>query len=86
MTSFQRLAGTVAAAALALSPTFAAAAPASPAASLSVAKAARAGTPARGSKIAAGGTATLVNIGILAALVAVVLVATDGGDDDSDSN
>jgi len=86
MTSFQRLAGTIAAAALALSPTLAAAAPASPAASLSVAKAARAGTPAKGNHIAAGGTATLINIGILAALVAVVLVATDGGDDDSDSN
>lgn len=73
------------AAALLTVSTAAAAAPANPAASLSVTRAA---TPAAkgSSKIgAAVPTATFINIGILAALVAVVLVAT-GGDDDSDSN
>lgn len=59
-------------------------APASPAAKLSIA---RASAPAaRTSKLGASvpGT-TLISIGILAALVVGVLVAT-GGDDDSDSN
>jgi hypothetical protein len=88
MTLIKRLAGAAAAAALAATPTLAAAAPANPAAGLSVAKSARAAAPAsRGSKIAEGGTATLINVGILAALVAGVLVATGGDDeDDSDSN
>lgn len=57
------------------------------AAKLSLApKATRVAAPAKnGSKIAAGGTATLINIGILAALSAGVLLATTGGND-SDSN
>ncbi|WP_066710562.1 hypothetical protein, partial [Sphingomonas adhaesiva] len=64
-----------------------AAAPANPAASLSVAKSARAAAPAaRSSKIGADVPgSTLINIGILAALVAGVLVATGSGND-SDSN
>jgi hypothetical protein len=80
----QRLATVAAAFAVTATPALAATKPA--AASLSVAKSARAGTPAaRGNKIAAGPTATLVNIGILAALAGGVLLATTGGDD-SDSN
>ena len=67
-------------------PVAASAAPANPAAKLSVANT-RAATPARGgNKIAAGSTATLVSIGILAALVVVVLVATGGSEDARDSN
>jgi hypothetical protein len=89
MTIIKRLAkngaAAVAAATLLATPTLATAAT-NPAATLSVAKSARASAPSpKSSKIAAGGTATLINIGILAALVVVVLVAT-GGDDDSDSN
>jgi hypothetical protein len=58
-----------------------------PAASLSVARSVRAAAPAaRGNRIAAGPTATLINVGILAALAGGVLLATTGGDDDSDSN
>jgi hypothetical protein len=80
----KRFATIVAAVAVTATPALAAG---KPAASLSVAKSARAATPAgRGSRIAAGPTATLVNIGILAALAGVVLLATTGGDDDSDSN
>ncbi len=78
------LGGSVAAALLTVSTAAAAApAPTNPAASLSV----RAATPAaKASKIGAQvpGT-TLINIGILAVIVAVVLVATDGGSN-SDSN
>ncbi|MBJ6122194.1 hypothetical protein [Sphingomonas mollis] len=81
---FKGLVATAAAFTLAATPAIAA--PASPAASLSVAKARAASPTVRGSKIAAGGTATLINIGILAGLAAIVLVATTGGDDDSDSN
>jgi len=57
---------------------------ANPAASLSVTRAA---APAgHGNKLGASvGSATLINIGILAALVVGVLVAT-GGSSDSDSN
>ena len=79
------LGGGVAAALLTVSTAAAAApAPASPAASLSV----RAATPAaKASKIGADvPRSTLINIGILAAIVVGVLVATGGDDDNSDSN
>lgn len=75
-----------AAAALAASPAMAAPAAGTSAARLSVAGAQsiRTATPAaKGSK--AIPTNTLINIGVLAALVGVVLVATDGGDDDGSS-
>ena len=62
------------------------AAPANPAASLSLTKGARAPASVGGVNKATGGTATIINIGILAALVVVVLVATGGSDDSSDSN
>ena len=85
----QRFTKSIAAAAgtamLVLSTAAAAAPAANPAASLSVARSARPATPAaKASKIGASVPgATLVSIGILAALTAVVLVATDEG---SDSN
>lgn len=84
MKSFtNRLLGAAAALAMTAAPVAAAPAPANPASSLSVA---RAGSPtARDGKIAEGSTATLLNIGILAALVVIVLVATGGGDDTPDS-
>ena len=75
--------------ALMVAPTMASAATpaANPATALSVAKTTRAGTPATAkSKLAEGPTATYVSIGILAALVVGVLLATGGSDDDSDSN
>lgn len=56
---------------------------------MSVAKATnmRAGTPSSAkSALAEGPTATYVSIGILAALVVGVLLATSGGGDSSDSN
>ena len=84
---FKGVAAAVAGLAMMTTPTIASAA--TPAASLSVAKAAnvRAGTPASGkSGLAEGSTATYVSIGILAALVVGVLLATSGGDDSSDSN
>ncbi|MBI0475409.1 hypothetical protein D9601_08610 [Sphingomonas sp. MA1305] len=81
MTVLKGLLAAVAGTALLAAPVAASAAPTTgnPAASLSVARAA---APAAGkSKIGASvPTATLVSIGVLAALVAVVLVATDGGD------
>ena len=81
---FKSVGVAIAGAAMMVAPTMAAAA--NPAAPLSVAKA-RAGTVTSGkSKIAEGATATYVSIGILAALVVGVLLATSGGDDDSDSN
>ena len=60
----------------------AAAAPANPAASLSLAGSSRAGTPAaHGSRLGAEvPTTTLISIGVLAALVAIVLVATNNND------
>lgn len=79
------LGGSVAAALMTVSTAAVAApAPANPAASLSI----RAAAPAAKSNQigAAVPTGTLISIGILAAIVAVVLVATDGGDDNSDSN
>lgn len=82
---FKTLGATFAAAALIAAPTAASAGTA--ASSLSVAKTSgvRAGTATTGkNKIAEGSTATLVSVGILAALVVTVLVATGG--DDSDSN
>lgn len=81
---FKKIGAAVAGAALMVAPTMASAA--NPAASLSVAPA-RAGTATSGKgKLAEGPTATYVSIGILAALVVGVLLATSGGDDDSDSN
>lgn len=82
----KRLAGTVAALAMVTSPVAASAttAPTNPAAKLSVSRAGT--TAARDSNIAEGSTATLINIGILAALVVIVLVATGGDDDAPDSN
>jgi hypothetical protein len=74
----------IAGAAMMVAPTMASAA--NSASSLSVAKV-RAATATTGkSKLAEGPTATYVSIGILAALVVGVLLATSGGDDDSDSN
>lgn len=87
MVSFKSMLGGAAAAALMTVSTGAIAAPApvraNPAQSLSI----RAAAPAaKSSQIgAAVPGATLINIGILAVIVAVVLVATDGGDN-SDSN
>ncbi|MGA1797873.1 hypothetical protein VH567_03735 [Sphingomonas sp. 4RDLI-65] len=79
---FKRVSVAVAGAAMMVAPTMASAA--NPAASLSPA---RAGTATSGKgKLAEGPTATYVSIGILAALVVGVLLATSGGDDDSDSN
>jgi hypothetical protein len=72
--------------ALLAAPVAAAAAPANPAASLSVA---RAGAPsAHASKLGASvPTTTLISIGILAALTGIVLAVTGGDDNDSaDSN
>ena len=86
MKTINGFAAAVASLAMLATPIAASAAPANPAASLSVAKA-RAGTPTRGnSKLGASvPTATLISIGVLAALVVGVLVAT-GGNDKSDSN
>ncbi len=79
-TVFKRLAGVAAVAALAM-PTFA---QANPAASLSLSSGVRASAKAsNGSKI---GKTTLINLGIFAVIVAVVLVATTTGGDKSDSN
>lgn len=85
---FRRLVAAGTAVALFTAPTLAAAAPTTNAASsLSIAKSVRAGSPAaKSSKIgAAVPTATLISIGVLAALVGIVLAVT-GDDDDSDSN
>jgi hypothetical protein len=84
----KRLSGAAAVAALVAAPMQAAAASTHPAAGLSIARSARAVAPAgHGSEIGSGGTATLINVGILAALVAAVLVASGGDDEDeSDSN
>ncbi|MEG8018311.1 MULTISPECIES: hypothetical protein [unclassified Sphingomonas] len=79
---FKNVAVTAAGAAMMVAPTMASAA--NPARSLSVA---RTGTATSGKgKLAEGPTATYVSIGILAALVVGVLLATSGGDDSSDSN
>lgn len=79
-TVFKRLAGVAAVAALAM-PTIA---QANPAASLSLSPSVRASaTTANSSKI---GKSTLLNLGIFAVLVAVIVVATTtGGDDKPDS-
>ncbi|PAX08239.1 hypothetical protein [Sphingomonas lenta] len=76
----KRLAGAAAALAMAAAPV---AASANPAASLSVVRAGSATTAEN--NLAAGPTATLVNIGILAALVVLVLVATDDDEDEAES-
>jgi len=83
---FKTIAATAAAVTLMAAPATASAA--NHAASLSVAKSApaRTGTVTTGkNSLAEGPTATYVSIGILAALVVGVLLAT-GGSDDSDSN
>jgi hypothetical protein len=75
------LAGALAALAMTASPIAASAA--TPASALSLTRAA---TPtARTSKIAEGSSATLINVGIFAALIVIVLVATTTGDDDEDA-
>lgn len=81
MFRFKGLLATAAAAAM-LSATTAASA-ANPAASLSLAAPARAGAPAaHDSRIGADiPFTTLISIGVLAALVVIVLVATDNGND-----
>ncbi|WP_375393107.1 hypothetical protein [uncultured Sphingomonas sp.] len=88
MPKFKGLAAVAAGAALMSATTVAAATPpANPAAGLSLSPAARAAAPAAGASRlgAAVPTTTLISIGVLAALVAIVLVATKG-DDNSDSN
>lgn len=77
----KRLAGAAASVAMIAAPVAASTAPANPAAKLSVSRAAT--TTARDSKIAEGSTATLVNVGILAALVVGVLLLTTSDDDDT---
>ena len=67
-----------------VAPTMVSAANSAP--SLSVTKTRTGTTTAGKSTLAEGPTATYVSIGILAALVVGVLLATSGGDDDSDSN
>ena len=80
----RRLAAACAGAAMLITPVAASATTANPATSLSLARAA---TPnAHASKLGADvPTTTLISIGILAALTAIVLVATNGGGDDSDT-
>ncbi len=81
MVRFKSLVAAAAASALVATPAFAAG---NSARSLSVARAA---APAKaGEKIAEGSTATIVNIGILAALAAVVLLVVADDEDSSDSN
>ncbi|HXH15498.1 MAG TPA: hypothetical protein VNJ10_05145 [Sphingomonas sp.] len=81
---FKTIGAAVAGMAMMVAPTMASAA--NSATSLSVTKA-RTGTTTTGkSTLAEGPTATYVSIGILAALVVGVLLATSGGDDNSDSN
>lgn len=86
MQTIKRIATAVAALAMTAAPVAASAANANPAASLSVSKA-RVGTATKASNRLGADvpTTTLISIGILAALVVGVLVAT-GGDDESDSN
>ncbi|SFP90230.1 hypothetical protein [Sphingomonas rubra] len=84
MFRFKSLIAAAAASALVATPALAAG---NSAQSLSVAHARAAAPPKAGEKIAEGSTATIVNIGILAALAAVVLlVVADDDGDDSDSN
>lgn len=87
MTMFKGVLTALAGTAMLAAPIAASAAPAPAAHSAAKLSIARASTPsAHGSKLGASvpGT-TLISIGILAALVVGVLVAT-GGDDNSDSN
>ncbi|WP_375427992.1 hypothetical protein [uncultured Sphingomonas sp.] len=89
--SFKHLAAGVAALAMMATPVAASARPArgassGPAAKLSIAGARTGSAPTNVSRLR-GGNATLINLGIFAAIVAGVLVATTtGGDDDADSN
>lgn len=85
MTTIKRMLTAIAGTALLAAPVAASAAPAAnPAASLSVARAAAPASSKSHLGASVPGT-TLISIGILAALVVGVLVAT-GGSDDSDSN
>jgi hypothetical protein len=77
----KRLAGLAAIMALA-TPTLAQAGD-NPAAALSVSGGARASASPKGTSKLSGSTGTIVNIGILAALVVVLLVAVDSGGSDS---
>ncbi len=77
----KRLAGLAAILALA-APTLAQAGE-NPAGKLSISNGQRVSAPAKGSSKLSGSTATIVNIGILAALVGIILVATNSGDSDS---
>ncbi|HVF92695.1 MAG TPA: hypothetical protein VM900_00120 [Sphingomonas sp.] len=87
MKTIKGIAAAVAGLAMTVTPVAATAATANPAASLSLAKArvgaATSGTNKLGAEVP---TTTLISIGILAALVVGVLVATGGNDDDADSN
>ena len=82
--SLKRVAAAIAGASMIVTPVAASAAPANPAAKLSIAGT-RAGTPTSANSRLGGGisTTTLINVGILAALVVIVLVATNGGNDDN---
>ncbi|MBB5714755.1 hypothetical protein [Sphingomonas aerophila] len=76
----------LAGAALIAAPTMAAAAPANPAASLSVAKSVRASAPAGKDKIA-GGAGGIAAVLIAAGIAAIGVIAiVQSSDDDSDSN
>ena len=86
MTMINSIAAAIAGTAMMAMPVAAHAASANPAASLSVAKARVGAATVKTNKLGADvPTTTLISIGILAALVVGVLVAT-GGDDDADSN
>jgi hypothetical protein len=86
MTMINSIAAAIAGTAMMAMPIAADAASANPAASLSVAKARVGAATVKTNKLGADvPTTTLISIGILAALVVGVLVAT-GGDDDADSN
>jgi hypothetical protein len=84
---YKNLMGYAVAAALTTVPVMASAAPvANPAASLSVAKSVRTGTPTAGKNKLSGGGAILAAL-IGAGVIAIVAVAAvKGEDDDSDSN
>jgi hypothetical protein len=88
MTIIKGAAAAITGLALLAAPVAASAAPANPAASLSVARTRAAAPSAHASKLGASvPTTTLISIGILAALTGIVLAVTGGDDDDSaDSN
>jgi hypothetical protein len=80
MLKMKGLVAALAASALAATPALAAA-PSAQALSITQARAAK--PAAKGENIAEGSTATLINVGILAALVVVVLLVAGGDDNDS---